>query len=162
MQTRAHPPGLQDVFEGYCPPHYPDMRAAVEAFAERKFGRGGPFHPDTRGPWKESSRVRASAEVHSEEFKECVPPSGLGALRPPLWSGSLPENPRRPHVTLASRRERGIREARVPQHTEKRAGVSYSPCPSPSCPYSPECLVGVSCEVGGSSRKLDRHKKSRS
>ena len=60
------------VFAGYSPPHYPDMRAAVEAFAERKFGPGGPFHPDTPGPWKESARVRSSAQVHSEEFKECV------------------------------------------------------------------------------------------
>jgi hypothetical protein len=67
-----NPPGLPGVFTGYCPPHYPDMRAAVEAFAERKFGPGGPFHPDTPGPWKESTRVRSSAQVHSEEFKECV------------------------------------------------------------------------------------------
>ena len=48
------------------------MRSAVEAFAERKFGPGGPFHPDTPGPWKESFRVRTSAQVHSEQFKECV------------------------------------------------------------------------------------------
>src|ERR687897_1610953 len=67
-----NPTGLPGVFAGYCPPHYPDMRAAVEAFAERKFGPGGPFHPDTPGPWKESTRVRSSAQVHSEEFKECV------------------------------------------------------------------------------------------
>src|ERR671917_27500 len=67
-----NPTGLPGVFEGYCPPHYPDMRAAVEAFVERKFGPGGPFHPDTPGPWKESTRVRSSAQVHSEEFKECV------------------------------------------------------------------------------------------
>ncbi len=67
-----NPTGLPGVFEGYCPPHYPDMRAAVDAFAERKFGPGGPFHSDTPGPWKESSRVRSSAQVHSEEFKECV------------------------------------------------------------------------------------------
>jgi hypothetical protein len=67
-----NPTGLKGVFEGYCPPHYPDMRAAVEAFAQRKFGPGGPFHPDTPGPWKESSRVRSSAQVHSEQFKECV------------------------------------------------------------------------------------------
>ena len=67
-----NPTGSPGVFEAYCPPHYPDMRAAVEAFAERKFGPGGPFHPDTPGPWKESSRIRASAEVHSEAFKECV------------------------------------------------------------------------------------------
>jgi hypothetical protein len=67
-----NPTGLSGVFEGYCPPHYPDMRAAVEAFAQRKFGPGGPYHSDTPGPWKESSRVRSSAQVHSEEFKECV------------------------------------------------------------------------------------------
>lgn len=67
-----NPTGLEGVFEGYCPPHYPDMRAAVEAFTERKFGPGGPFHADTPGPWKESGKVRGSAEVHSDEFKECV------------------------------------------------------------------------------------------
>jgi hypothetical protein len=67
-----NPTGSAGVFAGYCPPHYPDMRAAVEAFAERKFGPGGPFHPDTPGPWQESTRVRESAQVHSEEFKECV------------------------------------------------------------------------------------------
>jgi hypothetical protein len=64
--------GLPGVFEGYCPPHYPDMRAAVEAFCERKFGPGGPFHPDTPGPWKESAKVRGSAQVHSEAFRSCV------------------------------------------------------------------------------------------
>jgi hypothetical protein len=67
-----NPTGLEGVFEGYCPPHYPDMRSAVEAFAERKFGPGGPFYPETPGPLKESARVRSSAQVHSEEFKECV------------------------------------------------------------------------------------------
>jgi len=63
---------LPGLFAGYCPPHYPDMRAAVEAFAGRKFGPGGPFHQDTPGPWRESPRVRSSAQVHSEEFKERV------------------------------------------------------------------------------------------
>jgi hypothetical protein len=67
-----HVTGLPGVFEGYCPPHYPNMRAAVEALAVRKFGPGGPFNPATPGPWKESSRVRASAQVHTEEFKDCV------------------------------------------------------------------------------------------
>ncbi|HEU4481122.1 MAG TPA: hypothetical protein VFS18_04490, partial [Actinomycetota bacterium] len=64
--------GIPGVFEGFCPPHYPDMRAAVEAFTERKFGEGGPFNAKTPGPWKESARVRSSALVHSEEFKDCV------------------------------------------------------------------------------------------
>jgi hypothetical protein len=64
--------GLPGVFEGYCPPHYPDMRAAVEAVAQRKFGEGGPFNANTPGPWKESSRIRSSAQMHSDEFKDCV------------------------------------------------------------------------------------------
>lgn len=67
-----NPTGLEGIMEGFCPPHYPDMRAAVESLAERKFGPGGPFHPDTPGPWKDSPRIRSAAEIHSEEFKECV------------------------------------------------------------------------------------------
>lgn len=67
-----NPTGLPGVFEGYTPPYYPDMRAAVEAFCERKFGPGGPFHPDTPGPWKESRTVRGSAQVHDERFRACV------------------------------------------------------------------------------------------
>jgi hypothetical protein len=67
-----NPTGLPGVFEGSCPPHYPDMRAATDALVERKFGPGGPFHPETEGPWKESARVRSSAQVHGGEFKECV------------------------------------------------------------------------------------------
>ncbi|KCZ72964.1 hypothetical protein ANME2D_00022 [Candidatus Methanoperedens nitroreducens] len=67
-----NPTGLEGIMEGFCPPHYPDMRAAVEAVHERKFGPGGPFHPDTPGPWKDSVKVRSAAQVHSEEFRECV------------------------------------------------------------------------------------------
>jgi hypothetical protein len=67
-----NPTGLAGVMEGYCPPHYPDMRAAVEAVCERKFGPGGPFHPDTPGPWKDSRKIRSSAQVHDERFRQCV------------------------------------------------------------------------------------------
>jgi hypothetical protein len=67
-----NPTGLEGVMEGYCPPYYPDMRAAVEAVCQRKFGPGGPFHPDTPGPWKEGPKVRSSAQVHGERFRECV------------------------------------------------------------------------------------------
>ena len=67
-----NPTGLPCVMEGACPPHYPDMRSAVEAVCKRKFSPGGPFHPDTPGPWKDSRAVRAAAQVHSEEFRECV------------------------------------------------------------------------------------------
>jgi hypothetical protein len=67
-----NPTGLPGVMEGYCPPHYPDMRSAVDAVCKRKFGPGGPFHPDTPGPWKNSRKVRSSAQVHDEAFRECV------------------------------------------------------------------------------------------
>jgi hypothetical protein len=48
------------------------MAAAVEAFAERKFGPAGPYHRDTPGAWSDSPGVRGSAQVHSPEFKACV------------------------------------------------------------------------------------------
>jgi hypothetical protein len=67
-----NPTGLAGVLEAFCPPHYPDMRAAVAAVCRRKFGPGGPFHPDTPGPWKETAKVRSAAQPHSEEFQECV------------------------------------------------------------------------------------------
>ena len=67
-----NPTGLAGVMEGFCPPHYADMRAAVEAVCERKFGPGGPFHADTPGPWKESPKVRSAAGIHDERFRECV------------------------------------------------------------------------------------------
>ncbi|MHC4523911.1 MAG: hypothetical protein ACYSWY_10705 [Planctomycetota bacterium] len=67
-----NPTGLEGVMEGYCPPHFPDMRAAVEEVCKRKFGPGGPFHPETPGPWKDSGKVRSAAQVHNERFRECV------------------------------------------------------------------------------------------
>ena len=67
-----NPTGREGVFEAYCPPHYPDMAAAVEAFAERKFGPGGPFHPGTPGAWTDSPRVRGSAQIHDPAFRACV------------------------------------------------------------------------------------------
>jgi hypothetical protein len=68
-----NPTGREDgVFAAYCPPHHSDMAAAVEAFAQRKFGPGGPYHPDTPGAWSESARIRGAAQVHSDDFKACV------------------------------------------------------------------------------------------
>jgi hypothetical protein len=64
--------GLPDVFEAYCPPHYPNMSEAVEALAKRKYGEGGVYNEGTPGAWKDSARVRGSAHRASQEFKECV------------------------------------------------------------------------------------------
>jgi hypothetical protein len=70
--STPNPTGREGVFEAYCPPHYAYMAAAVEAFAERKFGAGGPFNSDTPGAWSDSPGVRGSARVHDAEFKACV------------------------------------------------------------------------------------------
>ena len=70
--STPNPTGRPGVFEAYCPPHHRDMAAAVEAFAERKFGPGGPFHPDTPGAWSDSPGVRGGAQVHDQAFKACV------------------------------------------------------------------------------------------
>jgi hypothetical protein len=64
--------GLQGVFEGYCPPHYKNMKDATEALAKRKFGEGGVYNPNTPGAWNDSPKVRANAAPYTEEFKECV------------------------------------------------------------------------------------------
>lgn len=64
--------GLPGIFEAFCPPNYLTMRDAVEALVKRKFGDGGPYHQATPGPWKESSRIRSSAMMHDEVFKDCV------------------------------------------------------------------------------------------
>jgi hypothetical protein len=70
--STPNPTGREGVYEAYCPPHHRDMTAAVAAFAERKFGPGGPFHPATPGAWSDSPAVRGSAQVHDEAFKACV------------------------------------------------------------------------------------------
>jgi hypothetical protein len=68
-----NPTGRTDgTFHAFCPPHFETMADAVDAFAERKFGPGGPYNPDTPGAWRESSKVRASAQRHDERFKACV------------------------------------------------------------------------------------------
>lgn len=53
--------GLPGVFETLSPPHVPDIAAAVDKYVQRKWGPGGPLHPDTPGPWRDSGAVRRSA-----------------------------------------------------------------------------------------------------
>lgn len=67
-----NPTGLPGVFEGYTPPHYTNMRHAVDALTERKFGKGGPFNPETPGYYRDTKEVRRRARRHNEEFKACV------------------------------------------------------------------------------------------
>jgi hypothetical protein len=70
--TTPNPVGLDGVYEALCPPYHPDMRAAVRAFAARKFGEGGAYDPSTPGPWKRSSEVKRSVTPYSDELVECL------------------------------------------------------------------------------------------
>lgn len=67
-----NPTGLPGIFEGYTPPHYRDMRHAVDTLSERKFGKGGPFNPETPGYYRDTRAIRSRARPHNEEFRECV------------------------------------------------------------------------------------------
>jgi hypothetical protein len=64
--------GLEGVFEGHCPPHFGNMRAAVDAVADRKFGSGGPYNANTGGPYKNNAEARSGGARHNEEFRDCV------------------------------------------------------------------------------------------
>lgn len=58
---------LPGIYEALCPPSHPDMRAAVGAFVERKFGSHGAYDPSRPGPWKESSRVKKTVLGKQDE-----------------------------------------------------------------------------------------------
>lgn len=62
--------GLPGFFETLSPPHVESVAAGVAKLVDRKYGPGGPFHPDTPGPWSDSPTVRASA----------LPPDGIAEL----------------------------------------------------------------------------------
>lgn len=67
-----NPVGLPGVYEALCPPNYPDMRAAVEAFVDRKFGPEGAYAPGPSGPWRDSAHVRDTVTPYTEEFRDCM------------------------------------------------------------------------------------------
>ena len=67
-----NPVGRPGVFSATCPPNLPDLRACAEAYVARQFGEGGPFNPDTPGPWRESPAVRGGAARHPDDVVDCV------------------------------------------------------------------------------------------
>lgn len=67
-----NPTGLPGVFEAFCPPHYKNMREAIDALIKRKFGEGGIYNIETPGAWKDSAKVRGSVSPITEEIKECA------------------------------------------------------------------------------------------
>lgn len=70
--TMPNPVGLEGVYEALCPPWYPNMRAAVEVFIERKFGPKGAYDPQTPGPWKQSKAIKQGVTPYSDELVDCL------------------------------------------------------------------------------------------
>jgi hypothetical protein len=46
--------------------------SAIDALINRKFGEGGMYNVETPGAWKDSAKVRGSANPITEEIKECA------------------------------------------------------------------------------------------
>lgn len=69
---QPNPVGLDCVYEGLCPPYFPDMRAAVARFVELKFGPGGAFDPATPGPFRNNPGIKAAIERYSDEFVDLL------------------------------------------------------------------------------------------
>jgi hypothetical protein len=67
-----NPVGLEGIYEALCPPNYPDMHAAVEAFVARKFGPEGAYDPELPGPWRENSRIKRTVAPYGREFVDCM------------------------------------------------------------------------------------------
>jgi hypothetical protein len=70
--TTPNPVGLDGVYEALCPPYFADMHAAVEAFVERKFGRGGAYDPSLPGPWRDDAHVKGTVTPYTTEFVDCM------------------------------------------------------------------------------------------
>ncbi len=67
-----NPIGLPGVYEGYCPPFHPDMRAAVQAYVDLKFGTGGTYDPASPGPFLDNAKIKAEARPPEPELVEAV------------------------------------------------------------------------------------------
>jgi hypothetical protein len=128
--STPNPTGREGVFEAYCPPHYPDMAAATEAFAEAQVRARRSVQPryprrlerQPRRPWKRPGsrrRVqglrRAAGAVHLRHLWQVSrhradgvhhelrpgPPPRPRLLRPLLQARCLPPDARRAHAALA-------------------------------------------------------------
>ena len=67
-----NPVGLDGIYEGLCPPYYPDMEMAVKEFVKRKFGSKGAYDKTTPGPWKQSEEIKNEVTPYNQEFKACL------------------------------------------------------------------------------------------
>ena len=53
------------LMRSFCPPDYPSMSAAVDAFVDLKYGRGGVFRGSDETAWKDPKTIRAGIQPYS-------------------------------------------------------------------------------------------------
>ncbi len=68
------PVGIDGVLEGYCPPYFKDMSAAVDAVVTEKFGSNGLYAQDSdkAAPFLNRSEFVAGVPVYSDKLVQCV------------------------------------------------------------------------------------------
>lgn len=68
------PVGIDSVLEGYCPPYYKDMDAAVDAVVAAKFGPDGIYTLDAgrEAPFLDRNEFIAAVPRYSEKLVQCV------------------------------------------------------------------------------------------
>jgi len=67
-----NPVGLDGVYQGYCPPYFPDMRAAVQAYLDLKFAKGGTYDPTSPGPFRDNAAIKGATVPPEPELVEAV------------------------------------------------------------------------------------------
>lgn len=67
-----NPLGIEGLYQAYSPPFYQNMRAAIEAFLEAKFGPGSAYDPSTPGPFKDNPGIKKQVSRPSPELIDCV------------------------------------------------------------------------------------------
>ncbi len=67
-----NPVGLAGLYEGYCPPFYPDMRAAVLAYYDLKFGQRGTYDPTGPGPFRDNAAIKGATVPPGPELIDAV------------------------------------------------------------------------------------------
>ncbi len=62
----------EQLLKCYSPPHFPSMRAAVEAVVQHKFGPKGVFRGIGPGPWKDAAMVEKVNEISARAIEATV------------------------------------------------------------------------------------------
>ncbi len=68
------PVGIDGVLEGYCPPYYKNMDAAVDAVVEAKFGANGIYTLDAEreAPFLDRNEFMAGVPRYSDKLVQCA------------------------------------------------------------------------------------------